>query len=106
MRPPDPIGHILKQGENYKQAVNLYRTARDDTSGKNFIGASSAILVEFWGVLEGLQLSLKLGYNQVDLNVDVMEVAKAINDGKVGVVECVAILTKFLEVISSFAYSS
>lgn len=38
MRPLDPIIHILKRNEDYKQAIKLYRIVRENGSGDKFNG--------------------------------------------------------------------
>lgn len=59
-------------------------------------------MAEFWGVLEGIKLAKGLGFNHLEINVDALIVVRAIKDGKVGAVECVAILRKILDVLSTF----
>ncbi|XP_058775894.1 uncharacterized protein LOC131650189 [Vicia villosa] len=98
-RPLDPIVHILRRGKEYSQAVNLFKIVRIDYSAKNLIcwkpltknmiklnidGASNS---DKLGVSEGLHLLKKLGYAQVEINVDSMIVVKAIEEGKV---DCLA----------------
>lgn len=66
-----------------------------------FVGNCSANVAEFWGVLEGLYLLKKLGYAQVEINVDSAIVVKVIEEGNVEMVDCVAILWRIMEVMST-----
>lgn len=58
-----------------------------------FVGSSSAILVEFLGVYEGLKLTKGLDYTKVEINVDSIEVVIALEEGVMAYVDCVAILS-------------
>lgn len=57
-----------------------------------YVGNCSTLMAEFWGVLEGIKLSKKLGFKHLEINMDTLMVVQAIEDGKVGSIECVAIL--------------
>ncbi|XP_058756994.1 uncharacterized protein LOC131630227 [Vicia villosa] len=77
------------------------------------LGRSSVILAEFWGVYEGLTLTLALGIRKVEVNIDLKEVVLALEEGRTIILECVAILRRIKNlmdlheiVVISHAYRS
>ncbi|MCI31045.1 ribonuclease H protein, partial [Trifolium medium] len=48
------------------------------------IRSGSAYVVEPWGVLEGLKLARRLGFQAIEVNVDSLLVANTTNDNKEG----------------------
>ncbi|PNX90804.1 ethylene responsive transcription factor 1b [Trifolium pratense] len=43
-----------------------------------YVGMCNAFVAELWGVLEGLRLVRRLGFNKVELNIDSQAVVQAI----------------------------
>lgn len=55
-------------------------TAREWLGGfANIIGICSAYFAEFWGVLEGVRLALRLGFKSIEVNMFSLQVVKYIN---------------------------
>ncbi|XP_058755609.1 uncharacterized protein LOC131628812 [Vicia villosa] len=51
---------------------------------------------------EGLKLARKLGVRHLEINTDSLLVVKAIEDGKVGMVDCVAMPRRIMELMGEF----
>lgn len=64
-----------------------------------YVRSSNAILAEFQGVFEGLKLTKQLGCTKVEMNVDSIEVVRAIEEGVVEYIDCVVILRRIKELV-------
>lgn len=58
----------------------------------NYLGHCNVTMAECRGVLKGLKLTKSLGLRRVELNVDSKVVVKAIENGKIKIVECLPMI--------------
>lgn len=93
-----PISDVIKLNKDGARKYNnsagcggILRNHKGEWKGgfSNNVGNCSALLTEFWGVLEGLKTTQLLGYRKVEINCDSIVVVKALEDKEVGSTECV-----------------